>query len=214
MIRNLIPSDLTDFHAYRSNPDVTKYQGFDVMTLEECEAFIEAQKEKLFRKPGEWVQYAIADRSSDQLLGDCAIKLQEMDSRISEVGITISPGRQNKGYAKEALIGIMSFLFEKQGIHRVQEIVDEDNLESIRLLESIGFRKEGILLIIYFLKENGGASFNMPCLSVNGRSKEQNFLLMSTFNGRFISRQIYENGLTKGSCEMLVDFMQIKICGF
>jgi ribosomal-protein-alanine N-acetyltransferase len=30
-VRHLTLSDLVDFHLYRSNPDVTKYQGFYVM---------------------------------------------------------------------------------------------------------------------------------------------------------------------------------------
>ena len=36
-VRHLKLSDLTDFHIYRSNPEVTKYQGFDVMTIEQAE---------------------------------------------------------------------------------------------------------------------------------------------------------------------------------
>ena len=39
-IRHLKPSDLDDFHLYRSNPEVTKYQGFDVMTLVQAAEFI------------------------------------------------------------------------------------------------------------------------------------------------------------------------------
>ena len=39
-IRELILSDLVNFHFYRSNPDITKYQGFDVMTKEQAEEFI------------------------------------------------------------------------------------------------------------------------------------------------------------------------------
>ena len=40
LIRNLQASDLDDFIFYRSNPEVTKYQGFDVMTLEQASEFI------------------------------------------------------------------------------------------------------------------------------------------------------------------------------
>ena len=39
-IRNLKSSDLHEFHMYRSNPDVTKYQGFDVMSIIKAEDFI------------------------------------------------------------------------------------------------------------------------------------------------------------------------------
>jgi RimJ/RimL family protein N-acetyltransferase len=39
-IRNLKLTDINDFHIYRSNPDVTKYQGFDIMTIEQADEFI------------------------------------------------------------------------------------------------------------------------------------------------------------------------------
>ena len=58
-IRNLKSKDLSDFHFYRANPDVTKYQGFDVMTVEQASEFIEGQLDKEFGKAGEWVQYGI-----------------------------------------------------------------------------------------------------------------------------------------------------------
>lgn len=51
-IRNLEMTDLTDFHSYRSNPEVTKYQGFDVMTMGEAEDFINRHKDRLYGKPG------------------------------------------------------------------------------------------------------------------------------------------------------------------
>src|SRR5688572_17647240 len=55
-IRNLKRADLPGFHRYRSNPEVTRFQGFDVFTLKEAEAFIEEQAGKSFGKAGEWVQ--------------------------------------------------------------------------------------------------------------------------------------------------------------
>lgn len=46
IIRQLKLSDLSDFHTYRSNPEVTKYQGFDVMTIEQAETFIKNNLKK------------------------------------------------------------------------------------------------------------------------------------------------------------------------
>ena len=42
-IRNLKTTDITDFHFYRSNPQITKYQGFDVYTTEQANEFIQGQ---------------------------------------------------------------------------------------------------------------------------------------------------------------------------
>ncbi len=142
-IRNLNVTDLYDFHTYRSNPDVTRYQGFDVMTLEQADEFIKSQTDKRFGKAGEWVQYGIEKKETKKIIGDCAIKLNPLDTRIAEIGITISHLEQRKGYAKEVLLSILTFLFDVKGIHRVVEIVDVNNIASIKLLESTGFKKEG-----------------------------------------------------------------------
>lgn len=163
-IRNLNVSDLNEFHTYRSNPDVTRYQGFDVMTLEQADEFIKAQTDKRFGKPGEWVQYGIEKKETGKIIGDCAIKLNLHDTRIAEIGITISHIEQRKGYAKEVLLSILNFLFDVKRIHRVVEIVDVNNIASIKLLESTGFKKEGHFVENIFFKGKWGSEFQYAML--------------------------------------------------
>ncbi|MFN8307348.1 MAG: GNAT family protein [Ferruginibacter sp.] len=164
IIRHLLPGDLADFHVYRSNPEVTRYQGFDVMTRDEAETFIAGNAAKRFGKAGEWVQYAIENRSTGKLVGDCAIKLDAYDTRLAEIGITVSHLEQKRGYAKEALLAILSFLFDQKGIHRVTEIVDAENLASIRLLKSTGFRQEGYFIENIFFKGKWGSEYQYAML--------------------------------------------------
>lgn len=163
-IRNLRPSDLDDFHSYRSHPEVTKYQTFDVMTLAQAAEFIEGQRDKQFGVAGEWVQYGIENKETGKIVGDCAIRLNEQDTRIAEIGITISHREQRKGHAKEALSGILSFLFGTQEIHRVVETVDAENAASIRLLQSLGFRQEGHFVENIFFKGKWGSELQFAML--------------------------------------------------
>ncbi|WP_412476224.1 GNAT family N-acetyltransferase [Flavobacterium sp. TBRC 19031] len=163
-IRHLELSDLSDFYLYRSNPEVTKYQGFDVMTLEQAKIFIAENSTKHFGIEGEWVQYGIENIDTKQLIGDCAIKLDSYDKRIAEIGITISHLEQRKGFAKEVLQGILTFLFETKEIHRVVEIVDVENIASINLLKSIGFRQEGHFIENIFFKGKWGSEFQYAML--------------------------------------------------
>lgn len=164
LIRNLQSRDLDDFIFYRSNPEVTKYQSFELMTFDSANKFIQSQQNKSFGKPGEWVQYAIENKETKKLIGDCAIKLEESDIRIAEVGITISHTEQNKGYAKETLMAILTFLFSIDDFHRVVETVDTENEASIKLLESIGFRKEGHFIENIFFKGKWGSEFQYAML--------------------------------------------------
>lgn len=163
-IRNLHPNDLENFHQYRSNPAVTKYQGFDVMDQEKALAFINSQQDKAFGKAGEWVQYAIARLDDGTLIGDCAIKLQGADPRIAEIGITISHLAQRKGYAKESMHAILKFLFGVKKIHRIVETVDAENEASIQLLKSVGFREEGHFIENIFFKGKWGSEFQYALL--------------------------------------------------
>lgn len=163
-IRNLKLTDLADFHLYRSKPEVTKYQGFDVMTMELAEEFIKGQLNKEFGKAGQWVQYGIENKATAKIIGDCAIKLDQDDIRIAEIGITISHLEQKKGYAKEALLGILDFLFRSQNIHRLVETVDTENSACINLLKSIGFRQEGHFVENLFFKGKWGSEFQFAML--------------------------------------------------
>jgi [ribosomal protein S5]-alanine N-acetyltransferase len=175
-IRHLELSDLTDFQVYRSNSEVTKYQGFDVMTIQQAEDFINENSAKQFGKAGEWMQFGIEHLGSKRLIGDCAIKLDQYDSRIAEIGITISHLEQKKGYAKEALFGILTFLFDTKGVHRVVEIVDAENTASVSLLKSLGFRQEGHFIENIFFKGKWGSEFQFAMLKREWDERKHNIL--------------------------------------
>ncbi len=165
LIRTLNLSDISDFLIYRSNPEVVKYQGFDVISEKEAEVFIKQNLNKEFGRPGEWKQFAIENIQMAKLIGDCAIKFNQEDTRIAQIGITISHLHQKNAYAKEALMGILSHLFDVMGIHRVEEIVDVQNIASINLLKSIGFRQEGHFMENIFFKGSWGSEFQFALLN-------------------------------------------------
>ena len=180
-IRNLTAPDVQDFHLYRSNPEVTRYQGFDVFTLEEAKTFIEDHTGKEFGVPGEWVQYGIENRNTKKVIGDCAIKLDKNDTRLGEIGITISPNEQRKGYAKEALTAILNFLFSREDFHRVTEIVDVENIASIQLLKSVGCRQEGHFIENIFFKGKWGSEYQYAMLKSEWLQMDRTILKTTLF---------------------------------
>ncbi len=140
IIRNLKLCDLTEFLSYRSNPEVVKYQNFDVFDQNQAEDFI---REQLNRQPindDQWTQLAIVEKDTEILIGDCAVKITP--EYQSYIGITISPLHQNFGFAKECLSVLFSFLQNKHDVIEVYAIVDEQNLPSNKLMQSLGFRLE------------------------------------------------------------------------
>ena len=91
--------------------------------------------------PGEWYQFAVADPSRDELLGDVALRVDAEDTSRAELGFTMSPAHQGRGYATEAVTRVIAYAFERLGVETVFAIADARNEASIALLERIGMRR-------------------------------------------------------------------------
>ena len=61
-------------------------------------------------------------------------------------------------------MGILTFLFDTKEIHRVVEIVDAENIASINLLKSTGFKQEGHFIENVFFKGKWGSEFQYAML--------------------------------------------------
>jgi ribosomal-protein-alanine N-acetyltransferase len=54
-------------------------------------------------------------------------------------------GERGKGYGREAVALLVDYLFHEHGLQRVGATVDTANIPSFKLLERLGFRREGTL---------------------------------------------------------------------
>lgn len=139
--------DLEAFVAYRSDPEVARYQSWDVgYSMTDAQSFLASQRGLELGQPGEWLQLAIVDRRTGGLCGDCAVRVAIDPPATAELGVTLAPGSQDKGLATEALAAVVAALFEQHGMHRVFAEADDRNAPVKRLLERLGFRCEARLV--------------------------------------------------------------------
>jgi aminoglycoside 6'-N-acetyltransferase len=145
-LRRFQPEDLEAFVAYRSSAEVARFQSWDApYPREEGELFIREQAGEHPDTAGEWFQFAVTLRSSGELIGDCAARTDGEDPRQAELGFTIAPGQQRRGYATEAAGTLLGYLFGRRGKHRVIACCDARNVASATVLERLGMRREGHL---------------------------------------------------------------------
>lgn len=78
-------------------------------------------------------------------VGEVRIKNIRWFNRKGELSIFLDSEYRNKGYGKEILKEILRFVFEKMNLHRVEAEVNESNSAGSRLVEGLGFKREGIL---------------------------------------------------------------------
>lgn len=143
ILRNLRADDFSDFHGYRSNAEICRFQSFDAFTVEQSRAFVESQKNAWFGVPGEWVQIAIESKENNRLIGDLALKPDAHEPRVVEIGITLNLENRKRGFAAEAFKAVFKRLFTETETHRIFGILDVENTDSLRLLENLNFRRQG-----------------------------------------------------------------------
>jgi ribosomal-protein-alanine N-acetyltransferase len=142
-IRQFQDSDLEPFLAYRNDPDVARYQGWDVpFPREKALEFVSEMKAKNSNIQGEWFQTAIEERSSGETVGDTAYFLKRDDPQ-AYIGCTIARPHWRKGFGIEVTRRLLDYLFGELGLHRVIAITDVENVPSFSMLDRLGFRREG-----------------------------------------------------------------------
>jgi RimJ/RimL family protein N-acetyltransferase len=145
-LRRFRPDDLTKFVAYRSSEEVARFQSWDApYPREEGERFIREIARQHPDTPGDWFQFAVALRSTGQLIGDCAAMPHADDPRHCDIGFTISTEHQGHGYATQAVRLLLDYLFSERGKHRITAYCDPRNAPSVALLERLGMKREGHL---------------------------------------------------------------------
>ena len=135
-LRRLEPRDAAHLAQYRSDPSVAEYQSWDGMTLREADEFIGAQQTASFTV-GEWCQLAIADKWTDDLIGDIGICIKP-PGELAEIGFTLAPAAQGRGLATEACRAAMQLVFTEAGVTTVEAIIDSRNTAAIALVQRLG----------------------------------------------------------------------------
>lgn len=154
LLRKLNLDDADDFFNYRSTTEIQEFQAFKPKSPEATKEFL-SEIPDIMNIPNTWFQLAVCLLDSNQLIGDIGIHFTQDDLQI-EIGYTLAPQFQHKGYAQEGITAVMDFLFKDLSKHRVFASVDPLNIPSIRLLEKLGMRKEAHFIKSYRLDSGWG----------------------------------------------------------
>ncbi|MDT2660414.1 GNAT family protein [Enterococcus hulanensis] len=132
-IRRFVPEDWPDLLEYLSDPRVVKYEPYEpinqVQSIEIAQNHSESE-----------VFWAVCLKN--KVIGN--IYLEEVIQDSWEVGFVFHYDFQHQGYAYEAISMMIDRIFA-QGAHRVFAECHPDNQASWKLLEKLGFKREGHL---------------------------------------------------------------------
>lgn len=160
LLRPFQPSDLDSFVAYRSDPEVARYQGWDApYSAEKAAAFITKMQKASPETSGDWYQFAVELRQNNAMIGDCAFHTLAEDKRQAEIGFSFARSYQGVGYATESIERLLVYLFRDLALHRVTAICDVENTASARLMARVGMRREGHFIDNIWFKGDWGSEY-------------------------------------------------------
>ncbi|HEU4977007.1 MAG TPA: GNAT family N-acetyltransferase [Baekduia sp.] len=91
-----------------------------------------------------WSFWAVEDRESGRLLGDCGLQPLEQRGPEVELGYDLHPDAWGRGLATEAARAVMAAAFGPLRLDRVVAVVKPDHVASQRVLEKAGLERAGV----------------------------------------------------------------------
>ncbi len=136
---------------YASDPAVTKYLLWSHHRTEDETAGFLSYVGKRYRK-GEFYDWAVTDRATGKMIGTCGFTSFDLPSNSAETGYVLNRSFWGRGLAAEALSAVIAFGFQTLGLHRIEAKFMVGNEKSLRVMEKVGMKFEGVLRDSMFVK--------------------------------------------------------------
>ena len=148
LIRRFLDTDWQDLCEYLSDEGVVRYEPYGVYTKEGCMAECALRA----KDPAYW---AVCLREGGKLIGNVWLSEAQPEFSAWELGYVFSAQYQGKGFASESCRAMVSYAFDYLRARRLVAKCDPLNAPSWKLLERLGFRREGHLLKNVFFHRDG-----------------------------------------------------------
>lgn len=143
-LRGFREDDLGDFYVVHSDPVVNRYWSFPAWTdpSQARDYFASAIGG---RDADRMLCWAIADRDDDRLIGATTLFAINRAQGRAEVGYALRASHWGRGLAQEALRLVLGHAFDALALRRIEADIDPRNVGSCKLVERMGFVREGLL---------------------------------------------------------------------
>ena len=142
-LRPFTEADLDAIHALHSNPRVLRY--WDSPPWKDrgrAQRFIARCKE--IEQEGSGARLAIERQADGRFIGWCGVVEWNPDHRSAMLGYCLEESAWGHGFATEAASALLQWAFDVMDLNRVQSETDTRNAASARVLEKLGFVREGM----------------------------------------------------------------------
>ncbi len=144
ILRNVNLDDVSqDYADWLNDSEINKYLSCanTQQTKESCVLYVQS-----FAGRKDKALIGIFLKNDGLHIGNITFSTIDWHNKSGTVGISL--GRKafmGKGLAKETLISVVKYCFERLSLHRIQAGINTENIRSLNLFVKCGFKMEGLL---------------------------------------------------------------------
>lgn len=144
LLRPFTEADTDAIFALLSNPRVLRYWDAPPWkTRAQAERFIARCKQS--QEDGSRVPLAIVRKLDSMFIGWCSLQNVDATYRSALLGYCLDEPSWGQGFATEAASALLDWAYKNMNLIRVQSEADTRNAASDRVLQKLGFMREGTL---------------------------------------------------------------------
>jgi ribosomal-protein-alanine N-acetyltransferase len=143
-LRWLEAGDIDDLITVFGDPAVMRYWSSPPLSDRSAAAALLADIRSCFDRR-ELFQWGVTLAETDRVIGTCTLAWPQLESGRAELGFALGQAAWGHGYMSEALQALLDYAFGPVGLRRLEADIDPRNEPSLRLVERLGFRREGLL---------------------------------------------------------------------
>ncbi len=143
LLRQFIESDLENVFKGLSHPDIIKYYGVSYQTLEDTK-----EQMKFFsnlEKEGTGIWWAICSLDNNIFYGAGGLNSLSKEHKKAEIGFWLLKEYWGQGIMIEIMPLICKYGFDNLGLHRIEGLVEIDNLNCKNAMKKLDFHHEGTM---------------------------------------------------------------------
>jgi ribosomal-protein-alanine N-acetyltransferase len=138
ILRKMSYNDINDLFEMRNDPQMNEYTDTKPdVTIDETRIYVDKMNKGV--DDNKWIIWAIEHKQSNKVIGSISIWNINKEQESGELGYGITPDYQGKGLMKEALFSVVEYGFDVMNLKALEAYTEEQNLNSIKLLESCRF---------------------------------------------------------------------------
>ena len=144
--------DAADVFEYAGDPQVTRFLALETQrSVDDVRRLLATMIAAC--NTGQVLMVAVELKKKGKVVGGCAMRNWDRESSRLEFAYALAHRYWGQGIIPEALNALIELAFTRMGLNRIEVHTSPDNAASCRMVEKIGFQREGVIRRHEFYKD-------------------------------------------------------------